>query len=248
MFAQEPAMRYPILCIALLLSFTSVGLAQTQTDQEKNAPVRGIERTFQSYTPSWQELKFHQIVPQELDYSCGAACICSVFEHYWGIPCNEEFLVRLLLEEILKTKEKAKDRIENGFTVGDLESVINYIGKEDPDISCKAYVRKVKLEDLRKAKVPLIVGIDLNGFEHFVFIKKIVDDNVLLGDPIRGNQWISIDKFAEIWQKEIVLAINVTDKDIRDVQKVFTTGPNNHLGDFHVNKNHLIPQPGIVRP
>jgi predicted double-glycine peptidase len=44
-------------------------------------------------------------------------------------------------------------------------------------------------------QVPTIAVIEVNGFHHFVVLKKTVGDRVYIGDPALGNRMMSKERF-----------------------------------------------------
>ena len=59
---------------------------------------------------------------------------------------------------------------------------------------------RLPLEGLReKVRLPMIVLLNIEGFRHFVLIKGISDDEVLIGDPARGLKVYPHETFSEYW-------------------------------------------------
>jgi predicted double-glycine peptidase len=67
---------------------------------------------------------------------------------------------------------------------------------------------RLSLDRLAELEVPAIALITHSNYRHFVVIKGISRDRVLVGDPTFGLQSYSREDFAEIWNG-VVLAIRV---------------------------------------
>ena len=161
-------------------------------------PVRDSERRFARTVKSWHSLKRQNIVMQETDYSCGAAALATLVKYYLGDNVDEDYFLEGL-DEILKPEE-IEERIENGLTMTDIRKVAVYRGYQ-------AAVARMKLDKLFEAKVPLLIGIDVDGYKHFVIYRGFDGFYVYLADPIRGNIRVSATVFQGQWQKNLALAI-----------------------------------------
>ncbi len=155
--------------------------------------VRDRDLFFTVEPRSWKEIKQQNIVMQKYDYSCGAATLATVIRYYWGDAVTERQFLQAILE-LLADEEQLRDRIENGLTMTDLrraavkEGYLASIGRRD-------------FADLLDIKVPVIVRIVQDDFEHFVVFRGVVEDRVFLADPIRGNIRLSVTKFLKQWNE-----------------------------------------------
>ena len=66
---------------------------------------------------------------------------------------------------------------------------------------------KVSLEEITGAGVPGVALININGYKHFVVIKGISKQEVLVGDPALGLKTMRIDEFKKAWNG-VYFAIN----------------------------------------
>ncbi len=76
------------------------------------------------------------------------------------------------------------------------------------------------LDKIAELQVPGITLIEINGYKHFVVIKGITKDRILIGDPARGLRSMKRADFALIWSG-IVLFIRT---DVATAQKNFNPG------------------------
>lgn len=189
------------------------------------APVRDSQRTFQKKVWSWQELKQRNIVMQQRDYSCGAAALATVIKYYWGDDVTEEQIL-LKLDELL-TPEEAEDRVENGLALTDLRRVAaSGLG----DQKYVASMGTLRFDQLPESKVPLIIGIDVDGYEHFVVFRGFDGEWVYLADPIRGNIRTPGWMFVRQWQENAVLVVAKPNEKPREVSPLSVRGSEIDLG------------------
>jgi predicted double-glycine peptidase len=195
--------------VAVVVSTAVVGL---QPVARSAVPVtRDPQRFIQKEMTSWKALREQNIVMQKYDYSCGAASLATVCRYFW----NDNVTEKDFLEAVLQTlsAEELKDRMENGLSLTDLRKAAVK----------KGYVAssgKRSLQQLRQAKVPVIVRISKNDYDHFVVFRGIIEDRVFLADPVRGNIRVSIPVFLSEWNNG-----NATDGVIFVVAKPYTKPP-----------------------
>jgi len=175
----------------------------------ERAPIRDPQRIIYEHVWSYKELAQRQIVMQEQDYSCGAAVLATVIRYYWGDPAEEGHFLDLM-PKLKLTEAQLKDRIENGLTLTDLRDLANLAGYQ-------ASMGKVKLDELRQSRVPVIVGITVNEHEHFVVFRGTDNRYAYLADPIRGNVRTTISEFLRQWQKNAILVIAKPNTKVKDV-------------------------------
>jgi predicted double-glycine peptidase len=63
------------------------------------------------------------------------------------------------------------------------------------------------LERLSSAGIPAIVLIKENGYNHFVVIKGMRDERILVGDPSGGTRAIARETFDTLWTNGILFVI-----------------------------------------
>ena len=78
---------------------------------------------------------------------------------------------------------------------------------------------KLQFAKLAEAKVPLIVGLTIEEYDHFVVYRGTDNRWVYLADPIRGNIRVSIPVFLDQWQQNAVLAVHKPGEKIRKHSK-----------------------------
>ncbi len=177
---------------------SSVDSRAEETKRVARVPVREQDHRTRIFLKSWMEIRKQNIVMQQRDYSCGAAALATLIKYHWGDNVTE---TQLLLETgRMLTVEELKDRIEKGLSLTDLRRLAvrtKYL----------ATIGRLTFEKLRESKVPLIVGIVVNGYDHFVVYRGADDQFVYLADPARGNVRTPIPDFVKQWQKNLVLVV-----------------------------------------
>jgi len=66
---------------------------------------------------------------------------------------------------------------------------------------------KTSLETLAGAGVPAIALINVQGYRHFVVVKGLQNEEVLVGDPALGLKFMSRSNFEKMWENQILFII-----------------------------------------
>jgi predicted double-glycine peptidase len=67
---------------------------------------------------------------------------------------------------------------------------------------------RLPLDALVTARLPAIVLVTENGYNHFVVIKGADDGRVLLGDPSSGTRSVTREHFESIWPSRLLFVIH----------------------------------------
>lgn len=163
-----------------------------------DAQVRlGPEATGGNYSVqvmSWADIPFRSIVRQRFDFSCGSAAVATLLTYHYGKPTSEQ----QPFAQMWKAGDQATIT-KAGFSMYDMKLYLQSIG-----LHSEGY--KMDVDDLRKSGRPAIVLLDLNGYKHFVVVKGVRGNTVLVGDPIRGLAQYEAADFQKSWNG-IALAI-----------------------------------------
>jgi len=135
---------------------------------------------------SLREMRFTAVVPQQHDFSCGAAALATLLTHHYGTQVTEAQLV-----EAMMAAGDAERIRRDGFSMADMQRFLAGHG-----VRSNGYW--VEMADLRKAGIPVIALIDVKGYRHFVVVKGITDRDVLVGDPVFGLKTYRIADFEAI--------------------------------------------------
>ncbi|MDI6797182.1 MAG: cysteine peptidase family C39 domain-containing protein, partial [Desulfatibacillaceae bacterium] len=161
-------------------------------DTLASAPLGGGRHTL----PSLAEQKFANVVRQAYDYSCGSAALTTLMNHYLGESLTEMHVINGLLRygDIQRISET------RAFSLLDMKSLVEALGYE-------AHGYRTDADDLRKLEIPYIVSIDLYGYLHFVVIKGVFQEHIIIADPSMGNLTMPLAKFRDIWYKNVIFVV-----------------------------------------
>jgi hypothetical protein len=185
-----------------------------KADPSQTAPIRDAEHRFQLKVPNYVAIRQRNIVMQQRDFSCGAACLATICRYYWGDKVTEDMVLEAL--DHLLTAEEANDRIKNGLAMSDLRRAAVKLGYQ-------SVVGTTTFSKLGEMKVPAIVGIQPQGHKHFVVLRGVFGDYVYLADPIRGNIRMPNWEFAEQWQKNAILVIAKPGEKVKEFSPLSLT-------------------------
>jgi predicted double-glycine peptidase len=140
---------------------------------------------------SWKAMKFNDLVAQQTDFSCGAAAAATIFNYAYGKNTTE----RQVLVNMLKVADPDIVR-EKGFSLLDMKNYAEAIGMSGEGYSLEFHA-------LRQLKVPVIVLLNIKQYKHFVVLRKVVGDQVFVGDPALGNRTMGRKDFEAAWNKVV---------------------------------------------
>jgi predicted double-glycine peptidase len=143
-----------------------------------------------------QERRFTGTIHQRFDFSCGSAALATLLTFHYAHAVSEDDV----FAEMFARADQDKVRRE-GFSLLDMKQYLDAHGM-------RAGGYRVPLARLAAAHIPAIVLINEKGYNHFVVIKGITADRVLLGDPAKGARAVSRNEFQRIWQNGIVLVVD----------------------------------------
>lgn len=130
---------------------------------------------------SWKTLRDAQVVKQDLDYSCGAASLATLLNHFYGQSLTEAALL------------KAMDK-------GDSRASFDDMAKALPKFGFRAQGFAASWDQLTHLKIPVIVYVKHRKNDHFSVLRGINQDTVWLADPSLGNRTYSRHQFLTMWQ------------------------------------------------
>ncbi|HSV60095.1 MAG TPA: C39 family peptidase [Variovorax sp.] len=178
-----------LLCLALLAAATSVAA------QQAYMPSMGGGDYVLPIT-SMKQARTRTTLIQKYDFSCGSAAVATLLTHHYGYPVTEE----AVFQGMYTTGDQAKIHKE-GFSLLDMKRYLAEHGFEADGF-------QQPLDKLREARVPAIVLINESGYYHFVVVKGVEGDRVLLGDPARGTRTMSRRDFEARWQNSLLFVIH----------------------------------------
>jgi len=144
---------------------------------------------------SMKQLRFGTVVRQQQDWSCGSAAVATLLTYHYNHPVSEADA----LDAMFARGNQQRIRRE-GFSLLDMKVYLESLGYQ-------ANGFETSLERLARVKVPAIVIVNDQGYNHFVVVKGLRHGNVLLGDPAKGNRVVSRRTFDAMWENRIVFVI-----------------------------------------
>lgn len=141
---------------------------------------------------TFRDIRFRTVVRQQFDYSCGSASLATLLRYHYGRDVGEA--------EIFKAMWDVGDQAliqKVGFSLLDMKRYLEGLGY-------KAEGYQIDLRELLASREPVITIIDLGDYRHFVVVKGVSEDQVLVGDPAQGLRTYGVKEFADIWQPVIL--------------------------------------------
>lgn len=136
---------------------------------------------------SFSQRRFHQVVKQQYDFSCGSAALATLLTHHYGKPVGEEAVFKNMFEHGDQAKIKA-----HGFSLLDMKTYLAAVGMGADGF-------RISLDKLLEVGLPAIALIDTGNYRHFVVVKGLRQGQVLLGDPAQGLRTVSRADFEKMW-------------------------------------------------
>lgn len=133
---------------------------------------------------------------QQYDFSCGSAALATLLTHHYGIPTTEQ----AVFEYMYVTGDQARIQKE-GFSLLDMKRYLLQLGMEGDGFA-------QNLDKLLEARTPAIVLINENGYQHFVVVKGLQADRILLGDPAKGTRAMTREQFDAVWPSRLLFVIH----------------------------------------
>jgi hypothetical protein len=180
-FGSRPLLALAALALAWAAEPGGPALADSRV------PVYGPGGAFHLGVTSMRERRFSGVVRQQYDFSCGSAAVATLMTYHYGRATDEAEVFQAMWEN----GDQEKIRTE-GFSLLDMKTFLDANGFDS-----NGY--EVPLDKLVDAQIPGITLINTNGYLHFVVIKGVTADEVLVGDPALGMKIYSRDAFEEIW-------------------------------------------------
>lgn len=142
-----------------------------------------------------QQRAFSSTIHQQYDFSCGSAALATLLTHHYNRPVTEAQVFEAMFEKGDQQKIKRA-----GFSLLDMKRYLESRGYQADGF-------EVTLDRLGEARVPAIALIRENGYNHFVVIKGLREDKVLIGDPSIGARVMTRAEFERVWHGGILFVI-----------------------------------------
>ena len=138
------------------------------------------------------EIRQQNIVMQEWDLSCGAAALTTILRYQYGDSVTEKEVALGLIDRDIYIENPDLVRLRQGFSLLDLKRYVDGRGYNGLGFGHMA------VDDLVK-RAPILVPINVFGFNHFVIFRGKMHNRVLLADPAWGNRTMTVSEFESAW-------------------------------------------------
>lgn len=144
---------------------------------------------------SLRERRFQGIIPERLDFSCGAAVLATLFQDGYGAPVGEADVFKGMLNVA-----DAAVVSKRGFSLLDMKNYAKAVG-----LGAEGF--QLSLAALRDLKVPGIVLLNYRGYHHFALLRHVDESYAYLADPALGNRVLSLPEFAAEWNGIVLVVL-----------------------------------------
>ena len=156
--------------------------------------------SFKTSVTTIKEARFRNVIKQQYDFSCGSAALATLLTYHYETPVSEQDV----FVEMYRVGDQEKIRKE-GFSLLDMKKYLRSRGYDADGF-------KTSLDKLVGVGVPAVVLINTNGYRHFVIVKGVTEDEVLIADPALGTKVYGRDEFEGIWNE--ILFVVKQDVDV----------------------------------
>lgn len=148
----------------------------------------GVGGDLQVKVVSYKEARFQTVFKQYHDFSCGSAALASLLTFHYQDRTDEQ----QVFQTMYSLGDQARIR-QQGFSLLDMKDFLGNRGYQADGF-------RMPLDTYReKARVPAIVLVNTRGYRHFILIKGIREDRVLVGDPATGVRSMRREEFDLAW-------------------------------------------------
>ncbi len=138
------------------------------------------------------EMRHDGVVTQEWDLSCGAAALTTILNYQFDDRITEREVATRLMQREEYIENPVLVQLRQGFSLLDLKRLVDERGYEGIGVG------RLTVETLL-AYAPAITPIRTNGYNHFVVVRGMAGDRILLADPAWGNVTKTRDDFERAW-------------------------------------------------
>lgn len=138
------------------------------------------------------ELRHNNVVIQEWDLSCGAAALTTLLRYQHGMDFTEKEVALAMINRTEYIANPDLLKVRQGFSLLDLKLFADSTGLLGNGFG------GLDFDDLL-AMAPVLVPVNLEGYNHFVVFRGVAANRVLLADPAWGNRTMSKEEFLHSW-------------------------------------------------
>jgi uncharacterized protein len=181
--------------LPMFLALSAALLATEAAGQQALLPAMGGGDVVMPVT-SMRQARLASTLLQQYDFSCGSAAIATLLTHHYASPVSEASV----FEQMYRNGDQQKIRRE-GFSLLDMKRFLQSRGFESDGF-------EQPLDKLVEARIPAIVLINESGYLHFVVVKGLRGERVLIGDPANGTRAVTRTAFMASWQSGLLFVVH----------------------------------------
>lgn len=186
---------------------------------------------------SLEEIKNKNLIHQRFDYSCGSAALATLLNYHLG----ENFTERQVISGMIQHSDPAKIRRRRAFSLLDMKKFVDVLGYHGQGYSAKT-------EDIADLDEPVILPIEVFGYEHFVVFKGFHGDRVFVADPWLGNTSYTRQDFEQIWTRKVIFMVDPKGRGSRNMLRL-SKQDLRYVGEDRARQAFFPPhQPGMDPP
>jgi hypothetical protein len=195
-----------------VLAVVTIGLGLSLVPAHAQVRIRVPEKQGSKPIRTLKDIRDEGVVRQRWDMSCGAAALSTILTYDFNDNTPEAAIVVWILHRVNPVRVRAR----GGFSLLDLKRFAQARGYTAEGFS------GMTLQELAAEKSSVITPIHFKGFDHFVVVKGIVEDRIILADPGFGNVTMKTSRFAKMWKNGIVFVIHPPDPRMLTPKNVST--------------------------
>ena len=180
-----------------------------------------------------KEQKEEHLVSQNFDYSCGSAALATLLNYHLG----ESFSERQVIQGLMNYGNLKKIKKRRAFSFLDMKRFVDVLGYDG-----QGY--KADMEDLRDLEVPVVLPIELHGYQHFVVLRGFRGDRIFLADPWLGHSSYLVQEFQEMWYRNVLFMVDPNDRATANMLSLskedlrYISGDEARRALFHPSRPH----------
>ena len=169
-----------------LIIFLPLLLASACTSPQSSRP----NKTSEPLMITWKQMRDHNVVKQQYDYSCGAAALATLMRYYFQDEVDE----RTILEDVMDhMDERLVETCKcEGLSMLTLKQAAQRRGYQAVGV-------KMDIHALARLRGPVLVYLDTIDGRHFSVLKGVAGGLAHLADPARGNVRLPVADFIQEW-------------------------------------------------
>ena len=185
----------------------SIGTMYVEPDGHYYSVVDADQRVMHeiSITPMVEYSNRH-IVMQQFDYSCGSAALATLLNYHLG----EQFTEMQVIEGLMSYGNLERIRQRRAFSFLDMKRFVDALGYHGAGY-------QAEMENLLELDVPVLLPIEINGYQHFVVFRGIYDNRVFLADPWLGKISYPVKAFEDIWYRKVIFMAEPRNRPARNL-------------------------------